>query len=251
MSVEEIIEFDKKLWNLVDKAYIADLWTAAHIVGCGCSDDGFYYFRAWLISQGREIYEKAVDNPESLTDVVRVGQQTQLELFLYVANDAYEKKTSEEEMPMSPRETVELKGMLPQDERALWARFPRLTQKFQNACDEIWRIMPNFTHYTSHVTFKPEKFTKATLFQSERLLLGLNCFEPGQAQAVHDHADQDKFYLVLEGEGEFVVGDETQTVGVGGVVLAPAGVPHGVKNGGTVRLVIFMGIAPGSSTHHH
>jgi len=111
--------------------------------------------------------------------------------------------------------------------------------------------MPNFTHYQNYVNFKSEKFTKASLFQSERLLLGLNCFEPGQTQAVHDHADQDKFYLVLEGEGEFVVGDETQTVGVGGVVLAPAGVPHGVKNTGTARLIIFMGIAPGVSAHGH
>lgn len=111
--------------------------------------------------------------------------------------------------------------------------------------------MPNITHYQNHVSFKPEKFTKATLFQSERLLLGLNCFEPGQVQAVHDHADQDKFYLVLEGEGKFTLGEEVQTVGVGGVVLAPAGVPHGVKNTSPTRLIIFMGIAPSQSAHTH
>lgn len=111
--------------------------------------------------------------------------------------------------------------------------------------------MSNITHYPNYVSFKPEKFTKTTLFQSERLLLGLNCFEPGQTQAVHDHADQDKFYLVLEGEGEFTVGNEVQTVGVGGVVLAPAGVPHGVKNASAARLIIFMGIAPGASSHSH
>jgi quercetin dioxygenase-like cupin family protein len=111
--------------------------------------------------------------------------------------------------------------------------------------------MPNITRYQNYISFKPEKFTKATLFQSERLLLGLNCFEPGQVQAVHDHADQDKFYLVLEGEGEFTVGEEVQTMGVGGVVLAPAGVPHGVNNTSSVRLVSFMGIAPGVSSHNH
>jgi hypothetical protein len=30
-----------------------------------------------------------------------------------------------------------------------------------------------------------ERFFKSTLVQSERLLLGLNCLEPGQAQAVY------------------------------------------------------------------
>lgn len=104
--------------------------------------------------------------------------------------------------------------------------------------------MSNFTRYQDHLGSRPGKFYKATLFQSPRLMLGLNCLEPGQAQAIHDHADQDKFYLVMEGEGEFVVGEETQTAVAGGVVWAPAGVPHGVRNAGVVRLVIVMGIAP-------
>ncbi len=104
--------------------------------------------------------------------------------------------------------------------------------------------MSYFTRYQDHLGSRPDKFYKATLFQSPRLLLGLNCLEPGQVQAVHDHADQDKFYLVMEGQGEFVVGEATQTAGAGGVVWAPAGVPHGVRNTGAVRLVIVMGIAP-------
>jgi quercetin dioxygenase-like cupin family protein len=104
--------------------------------------------------------------------------------------------------------------------------------------------MTYFTNYRAHVGSRPDKFYKVTLFQSERLLLGLNCLEPGQTQAVHDHADQDKFYFVVEGEGEFAVGDVTQAVGTGGVVWAPAGVPHGVTNTGVQQLVVLMGIAP-------
>jgi mannose-6-phosphate isomerase-like protein (cupin superfamily) len=104
--------------------------------------------------------------------------------------------------------------------------------------------MSNFTHYHAHIGARPDKLFKTTLFQSARLMLGLNCLEPGQSQAVHDHADQDKFYFVVEGEGEFVVGGETRPVGPGGVVWAPAGVPHGVTNRGAQRLVILMGIAP-------
>lgn len=90
---------------------------------------------------------------------------------------------------------------------------------------------------------EPKHF-KATLHRSPRLMLGVNCLEPGQAQPVHSHAGQDKFYFVVEGKGSFTVGDEVRTAGAGTVVWAPAEVDHGVENIGGERLVLFMGIAP-------
>ena len=104
--------------------------------------------------------------------------------------------------------------------------------------------MNYFEDYHAHVGVHPDKFYKATLFQSPRLMLGLNCLEPGQTQPVHDHAGQDKFYVVVEGEGEFVVGEERRRAGPGMVIWAPAGVAHGVTNAGVNRLVVVMGIAP-------
>ena len=104
--------------------------------------------------------------------------------------------------------------------------------------------MSNFIDYRTRVGTKANKFYKATLFRSDKLLLGLNCLEPGQTQHVHTHDDQDKFYFVLEGEGEFVVGEETQTAGAGMTIWAPGGVPHGVSNKSEVQVVILMGIAP-------
>ena len=90
----------------------------------------------------------------------------------------------------------------------------------------------------------PEKYYKTTLFRSDALLVGLNCLEPGQVQHVHDHADQDKFYFVVSGSGLFTLGEETQAAEAGAVVWAPAGMGHGVRNSGTQRLVLLMGIAP-------
>lgn len=102
----------------------------------------------------------------------------------------------------------------------------------------------NFINYQNSVSFNAEKLYKTTLAQSERLMLGLNCLEPGQEQKVHDHANQDKFYFVLEGEGLFTVGDEEKLASSGMLIWAPATVPHGVKNPNDHRLVILMGIAP-------
>lgn len=95
-----------------------------------------------------------------------------------------------------------------------------------------------------HVGAKAEKFYKTTLFRSDALLLGLNCLEPGQVQKAHDHADQDKFYYVVAGNGRFQLGDEQLTAGVGEVVWAPAGVIHGVTNESDERLMLLVGIAP-------
>lgn len=95
-----------------------------------------------------------------------------------------------------------------------------------------------------HVGARPDKFYKATLFRGDALLLGVNCLEPGQTQAPHDHAGQDKFYYVVEGEGRFQVGETFITAGEGEVVWAPAGIIHGVTNAGQARLTLLVGIAP-------
>jgi quercetin dioxygenase-like cupin family protein len=104
--------------------------------------------------------------------------------------------------------------------------------------------MSNFSDYRENIGARPEKFYKATLFQGQMMMVGLNCLEPGQAQPVHDHADQDKVYVVLEGSGRFIVGGEVREVGQGMIVWAQAGAPHGVENTGSTRLTVLVCIAP-------
>jgi quercetin dioxygenase-like cupin family protein len=93
------------------------------------------------------------------------------------------------------------------------------------------------------VVFRPDKASKADLWASDHLLLGLNCFEPGQAQKVHAHAGADKFYYVVSGRARLTVGEETREAAAGEVVWAPAGVPHGVDQA-LERTVLLVGIAP-------
>lgn len=96
----------------------------------------------------------------------------------------------------------------------------------------------------THARFNPEKMGKSTLFMSSRLLVGLNAFEPGQEHALHGHADQDKVYHVLEGSGHFLLEDREVEMGAGAMLVAPAGVPHGVRNTGTDRLLVLVVMAP-------
>lgn len=95
-----------------------------------------------------------------------------------------------------------------------------------------------------HVGSSEEKLYKTTLFRSDALLLGLNCLEPGQTQKPHDHADQDKFYYVVAGEGVFRIGENLKSAVAGEVIWAPAGMIHGVSNEANTRLTLLVGIAP-------
>ena len=65
-----VSEFDCLLWQLLNNAYTWPLWGAAWLINHGRSDDGFVYFRAWLIVQGRKVYETALLLPVDLIDVI-------------------------------------------------------------------------------------------------------------------------------------------------------------------------------------
>lgn len=105
--------------------------------------------------------------------------------------------------------------------------------------------MNHFLDWQEQAGAQAEKFYKATLWQGEHVMVGLNCLEPNQTQSVHAHQGADKFYFVLEGEGRFRVGDEERDAATGSLVIAPAGVPHGVKNASSDRLSLLVAIAPG------
>jgi len=92
--------------------------------------------------------------------------------------------------------------------------------------------------------FSQEKMKKNNLFETTRFFCDIYCFEPGQEQKGHIHGDQDKVYIVLEGEGTFQVGAEKRVLGSGQGTLAPAGEEHGVKNHTAQRLKVLVFVAP-------
>lgn len=95
--------------------------------------------------------------------------------------------------------------------------------------------------------FSSEKMQKHNLFTSPRFFCDVYCFEPGQRQKAHAHADQDKVYFVLEGAGTFQVGIDSQTLVEGQGTIAPAGEEHGVVNhtSDRLRVLVFMAPNPG------
>ncbi|WP_041834153.1 DUF4240 domain-containing protein [Actinoplanes sp. N902-109] len=57
-------------YDLLDaQSYDWTLWGAAYLMKGGCSDDGFDYFRGWLVGQGRRVWEEVVQIPDTLADL--------------------------------------------------------------------------------------------------------------------------------------------------------------------------------------
>lgn len=94
----------------------------------GCSDDGFEYFRAWLISRGKKVYEKAMADPDTLAEVCDPESDChELEEFMGLADEAYRARTGQD-MPTRDRKFPELAGR-DWDEDSLESLYPRISAR--------------------------------------------------------------------------------------------------------------------------
>ncbi|WP_405687885.1 DUF4240 domain-containing protein [Streptomyces sp. NBC_00057] len=99
---DEIVAAQQLLWDLMAASYRAPLWAAAYTINGGCSDDGFDYFRGWLIAQGREVFERVVADPDTLAELPEIraaapeGMEMECERMLGVAWEAHRAATGED-----------------------------------------------------------------------------------------------------------------------------------------------------------
>ena len=130
LPLEELQSFAPIVDELLYEAYRPLLWAAAYVMNGGCSDDGFEYFRGWLITQGAAVFFQAVDNPDTLADVIPSQQiDFECEESRSLAQDIYYEKTGEP-MPLLkhqiyPRLTREELNLI-EDDKAVAQACPRL-----------------------------------------------------------------------------------------------------------------------------
>jgi hypothetical protein len=139
LSVEEIVSFEVAFRRYLNQAYTWDLWGAAYVIHGRCSDDGFEYFRRWLVSRGRDIYVAALANPESLAQLdEQLGPDGvwEFEEIYYIARDVFEEKGGEGDVRDYAEPEAGLAGPGPsgeplaEDEQHLARRYPKLWQRF-------------------------------------------------------------------------------------------------------------------------
>jgi hypothetical protein len=89
-----IEEFGHELSRRMAESYRWDLWAVAYVANGGASDDGFDYFRGWLITRGRRQFEQALrDPPAAVAGASRLlsFMPFECEEMLGVAHEAYER----------------------------------------------------------------------------------------------------------------------------------------------------------------
>jgi hypothetical protein len=125
---EEILSFSDLLTRLFCASYSLPLWGAAYLIGGGCSDDGFEYFRGWLIAQGRTVFEAAMRDPDSLAD--HSAESVECEDMLHVADRAYEATTGREMEGRSYTYPDLDDGWDFDDDTEMKRRYPRLYARY-------------------------------------------------------------------------------------------------------------------------
>lgn len=133
LPVDEIESFDRIFNEKSVAAYSWDLWGAAYIINGGCSNDGFCYFRWWLISRGKEWYETVVKNADTLADYPEDLEVagSEFEEIAYVARQVCEEKAGDmaESGPKHPSEPTGEPFDEDNDEE-FQRRWPKLCEKY-------------------------------------------------------------------------------------------------------------------------
>jgi hypothetical protein len=145
--LDEIVAFGRHYEAVSAESNTHLLWAAAYLINGGCSDDGFDYFRGWLVTRGRDAWTHAVADPDSLVDIVHTGKAARLvrairplecENMLGAAAEAYERVSGDHEAYWAAFADADDAQLLTEprddpfdfdDEGQMRVRLPRLTAR--------------------------------------------------------------------------------------------------------------------------
>ena len=118
LTPKQMIGFRLRTDKLLYNTYNSEMWCAGYIMNGGCSDDGFEYFRNWVISRGKDTYYQAKQNPDNLIKEVNEDlEMYDFESFWYVALEAFKNKTGKDLYDYIDNENFKTKeGQYPQFE---------------------------------------------------------------------------------------------------------------------------------------
>lgn len=99
LSTEDVIQFQRIFDMYFHSSYTWPLWGAAYVIGGGCSDDSFDYFRGWLISRGESAFNAALTEPDNLDAVIKEADEDldcQVEGWQGIGIEAWCRKTGQD-----------------------------------------------------------------------------------------------------------------------------------------------------------
>jgi hypothetical protein len=137
LSDDDLRGFATVLAAVHQRAYRWDLWAAGYLALGGLSDDAFLDFRSWLISHGRETFERVLDDPDSLVELSWDDDEedfSDAERWAYLVYQEWERRHGD---TLDVESAIEYDGEpvgepFPEDDDEWFAQHvPRLAARFQ------------------------------------------------------------------------------------------------------------------------
>lgn len=118
LTPKQMIGFRLRTDKFLYDTYNSEMWCAGYIMNGGCSDDGFEYFRNWVISRGKDVFYNAKQNPDNLISKIdKNAEMYDFESFWYVALEAFKQTTGKDLYDYIDNENFHFKeGKYPQFE---------------------------------------------------------------------------------------------------------------------------------------
>lgn len=76
------------------------LWAAGFIIAGGMGDDGFHYFRSWIIGKGKNVFDTAMKNPDAIGPWID-DREVDNEALEYVAVEIMENRGGQDPRELS------------------------------------------------------------------------------------------------------------------------------------------------------
>ena len=139
LTEKEIVGFESIFRKMLAKSYHYNILAATKIIEGYTDDDIFLYFRCRLLSEGRDFYFKAIENPDHLADMII--RDIDGELMLSIADNAFIKKLGENTEKELPRDVAlsyfnydEVESLSGEkwEERDLPQRYPKLWKRYRS-----------------------------------------------------------------------------------------------------------------------
>ena len=92
--------------------------------------------------------------------------------------------------------------------------------------------------------FDKKDILKKVPFAADKLVFNTYFLEPRQLLLLHKHPTTDELFFIVEGRGQFTVGDNQIMVDSGSVVYGPANISHGLVNSSNKEIVMISVQSP-------
>ena len=121
---------------------------------------------------------------------------------------------------------------------AISAAYPALAKENETA-EKIQTVK-----VSSIKEFGADKYLKKVPFNTDKLVFNTMYFKKRQLLPLHKHPVTDELFYIVDGVGEFTVGNESVMVGPTSSVYGPAGIFHGLVNSGDKEMIVISVQAP-------